>query len=108
MNNTIITALGKLYQYPKMVLLILTLFVVLLSTQYSSLHLDASADSLVLEGDQALEIYRDINKRYGSEDFLVITFSPTEPLFSPKSLSTLQALKDELKQLNEVSSVINS
>ena len=106
MNKTIIAALGKLYQFPKMVLFILMLSVVSLSTQYSGLHLDASADSLVLEGDKALEIYRDINKRYGSEDFLVITFSPFEPLFSQASLDTLQSLKDELKDLNEVSSVI--
>lgn len=106
MNKPIVKALGKLYQYPKMVLFILTFVVALLSTQYSKLHLDASADSLVLEGDKSLEIYRDINKRYGSEDFLVITFSPVEPLFSKSSLSTLQSLKNELTQLDPVSSVI--
>ncbi len=106
MNKLVIRVLRKLYQYPKIVLAILAILIGGLSTQYSKLHLDASADSLVLEGDQALEIYRDINKRYGSEDFLVVTFSPREPLFSESSLSTLQSLRDELEQLKEVSSVI--
>lgn len=100
------SALSKLYQHPKSVWFALTCCVLLLSTQFSKLHLDASADSLVLEGDRALEVYREINKRYGSEDFLVITFSPIEPLFSNSSLTTLQALKEELSTLDPVSSVI--
>lgn len=106
MNNWMNSALSKLYQHPKSVWFALTCCVLLLSTQFSKLHLDASADSLVLEGDRALEVYREINKRYGSEDFLVITFSPIEPLFSNSSLTTLQALKEELSTLDPVSSVI--
>ncbi|UZE94601.1 efflux RND transporter permease subunit [Alkalimarinus alittae] len=106
MNRFIFPVLGKLYQFPKIVLLGLTLIVLILSTQYHRLHLDASADSLVLEGDRALDVYRDINKRYGSEDFLVITFSPKEPLFSNAALATLQSLKEELQALQQVSSVV--
>ena len=34
-----------------------------------SFKLDASADSLVLEGDAALKYYREIGKRYSSEEF---------------------------------------
>lgn len=107
MNKAIIGMLGKLYQHPKWVLCAVTVSLLLLSTQYSRLHLDASADSLVLEGDQALETYRDINKRYGSEDFLVITFSPNAPLFSESALSTLRSLKEDLKQISQVSSVVS-
>ncbi|WP_250658065.1 efflux RND transporter permease subunit [Alkalimarinus coralli] len=104
--NNIFSVLGKVYQYPRAVCLILSAVVVLLLTQYSRLHLDASADSLVLEGDRALEIYRETNKKYGSEDFLVITYSPKSALFSDTSLATLKSLKDELSLLPEVSSVV--
>ena len=104
--NNIFSVMGKVYQYPKVVCLILSTVVILLLTQYSRLHLDASADSLVLEGDRALEIYRETNKKYGSEDFLVITYSPKSTLFSDNSLATLNSLKDELSLLHEVSSVV--
>ena len=39
-------------------------------------NLDASSDALILEGDKDLKYLRDINERYGSKDFLVLTYSP--------------------------------
>ena len=96
----------RLYQYPKLILLALITIVALLLTQSSKLHLDASADSLVLEGDNALQIYRDVNKKYGSEDFLVVTFAPKQALFSDSVLNEIKKLKTELLTLPEVSGVI--
>ncbi len=97
----------RLYQYPKLILLALITVVALLSTQLSKLHLDASADSLVLEGDNALQIYRDVNKEYGSEEFLVVTYTPKESLFSDTVLNELSHIKSELLTLPEVSNVIS-
>ena len=39
-------------------------------------HLDASADSLVLENDAALRYYREIRRHYVTDDFLIITLIP--------------------------------
>jgi len=97
----------RIYQFPKIILLVLIATVALLSTQFSKLHLDASADSLVLEGDNALQIYRDVNKKYGSEDFLVVTFTPEQALFSDTVLNDIEQLKTELLILPEVSSVVS-
>ena len=99
--------MSRIYQFPKTVLLLLIAIVAILSTQLPKLHLDASADSLVLEGDNALQVYRDVSKKYGSEDFLVVTFSPEKDLFSDLILNEIEQLKTELLTLTEVSSVIS-
>jgi predicted RND superfamily exporter protein len=70
-------------------------------------RLDASGDSLVLENDQALSYYRSVRARYGSDDFLIITYSPVKDLFSAPVLDDLKALRDQLKQIERVDNVIS-
>ncbi|MCA9473368.1 MAG: MMPL family transporter [Nitrospirales bacterium] len=72
----------------------------------TELKLDASSESIVLENDQDLKYYRSTLKTYGSDDFLIITFSPKDDLFSPSSLTTLKSLRDELSKLERVESVL--
>ena len=68
-------------------------------------ELDASSESLMLEGDADLEAYRDVRDRYGSDDVLFITYRPREPLFSEESLDTVAALSEDLRALERVESV---
>lgn len=70
-----------------------------------SLKLDASADALVLEGDSSLDFYREVSKRYGSEDFLLVTYQPNDDLFAPEQLKTLDEMRGRLATLPNVSSV---
>jgi len=76
------------------------------ATQMHKIKLDASADSLMLQGDPSLETYREISARYHSEDFLIITWEPPGDLFGPDSLQPLRAMSEELRQLEGVSSVV--
>ncbi|MBL4664870.1 MAG: MMPL family transporter [Nitrospinaceae bacterium] len=69
--------------------------------------LDASAESLVLENDNALEYYRKISKVYGSDDFLVITYSPKKDMMSDEVLADMKALSDELSKLDGIHSIDN-
>ena len=78
-------------------------FFVLHSTE---LKLDASSESIVLENDQDLKYYRSTLETYGSDDFLIITFSPVDDVFSPSSLDTLKSLRNELTKLERVESVL--
>jgi predicted RND superfamily exporter protein len=78
-----------------------------LATHIPSFKLDASADSLVLEGDQSLKYYREIGQRYSSEDFLLVTFRPKQDLFSESALATLDKLRGDLAALDGVSSVLS-
>jgi uncharacterized protein len=75
--------------------------------QTQHFRLDASADSLILEGDEDLAYYREISKAYGADEFLVVTYAPTGELFSDTSLQNLKRLRDELEALPEVSSVLS-
>lgn len=69
-------------------------------------RLDASADSLILENDKALEFYREVSKRYGGSEFLIITYEPTQSaLFSRETLSDLATLQGRLAELPRVASV---
>jgi predicted RND superfamily exporter protein len=69
--------------------------------------LDASADSLLLEDDEDLRIFRELGERYKTKEFLFVTFTPAENLFSPASLQHVRNLRDELKQLPLVDSVVS-
>ncbi|MGD8640964.1 MAG: hypothetical protein PVG89_10080, partial [Gammaproteobacteria bacterium] len=68
--------------HPVITLIIVVLGVGSLALFMGRFQLDASADSLVLEHDQALKYYRSIRARYGSDDFLIVTYSPQGDLFS--------------------------
>jgi hypothetical protein len=92
---------------PALTLGILLVIIGWLAVHVPNFKLDASADALVLEGDKSLEIFREVNKRYGSEEFLLVTYSPHAPLLSQKVLDRLAALRDDLAELAGVSSVVS-
>ena len=70
-------------------------------------RLDASADSLVLEDDEALQYYRSIRARYGSDDYLIVTYTPNQDLFSDAVLADLRELRDKIAAMDNVESVIS-
>ena len=77
------------------------------SLSIPNFKMDASADSLVLENDQALKYYRATSARYGTEDFVVITFKPFKGIYNTNSLSILDNLSKEIKSsINNVSEVL--
>ena len=89
---------------------ILTLLLVVLVTSFFAWYiqdfkLDVSADSLVLENDQDLLYYQSINARYGSDDYLIVTYTPKADLFSEESVNDLQKLSDSLAEIERVDSV---
>ena len=90
---------------PALVVLVLAMLTVLAATQLGKLRLDASADSLLLQNDPALDFFREVGKRYSAEEFLVITWQPEAPLLSDASLQPLRRMRDELRALPGVSSV---
>jgi predicted RND superfamily exporter protein len=100
--------------YEKMVLKrpVLTLSAVALVIAFFSVYvpdfkLDASADSLVLEHDRDLRYYRSIKARYGSDDYVIITYAPEKNLFSGESLSGLKELRDNLFRIERVERVVS-
>ncbi|MAT95007.1 MAG: hypothetical protein CME59_20755 [Halioglobus sp.] len=91
---------------PWPMLLLVALLLGVAGSQLDKIRLDASADSLMLQGDPALDFFREVSARYSTEDFLLITWQPEAPLLSPQSLRPLRAMADELRALQGVSSVV--
>lgn len=91
--------------HPLATLIVVTLLVAALGVFAPRMELNASADSLMLEDDEDLDYNRTLRARYGSDDFLIVTYSPAADLFSEAVLERLGRLRDELRAVEGVSSV---
>ncbi|MCG2634157.1 MAG: MMPL family transporter [Gammaproteobacteria bacterium] len=103
--------LGKVYKWlvldhPRSVIAGMLIVAVWAGWNAPSFRLDASADTLVLEHDSALDYFREVNARYSTNEFLVIAYRPEQDLFSDAVLADLTRLRDQLKQVDGVESVV--
>jgi len=105
---------SPLQLYDKLVLgkPVATLLLVFLITAFfgwfvPALKIDISADSLVLENDKDLRYYHSIRARYGSDDYLILTYTPQGRLFERETLDDLRKLRDSLSSIKRVESVIS-
>ncbi len=92
--------------HPKSVLACLLVAIVFFGFGARHFRLDASTETLILENDEDLKYARMVDARYGSGDFLVLTFTPKEDLFSDRTLALLARLRDDLKGLGVAESVL--
>ncbi len=93
--------------HPRLWMAIIVLLAVIAALQARNFKLDASSESLVLENDAALRYYFVIDKLYGTEEFLIITYTPVGDLLSEDSLTDLRALKKDILQLERIISVVS-
>ena len=90
-----------------------TFFVIFLAALIFSISnldnfkLDASSDSLVLESDDDLKYYREVNSDYSSSDFLIVIFDPYEDLFSKKTISQVREMVTVFENIEGVESVLS-
>ena len=87
--------------------LFLISIIIILSFYFSkNFNLDASSDALLLEGDKDLKYLREINSRYGSKDFLFLTYAPVTNFTDEDTIINLQLLKSKIEKLTWVDSII--
>ncbi len=79
---------------PSLIMAIVAILISFACYNARDFSLDASGDSLVLENDQALTYYRSVRARYGSDDFLIITYSPKGELFTDAAINDLESLRN--------------
>ena len=91
---------------PKSIFVVL--IITLLSFGYYSkdFRLDASSETLLIEGDPDLKYLQEISKRYGSKEFLILTYTPNDGMVSNASINNLLSLKYKIQSLDWVHSVI--
>ncbi|MDA3903228.1 MAG: MMPL family transporter [Desulfuromusa sp.] len=102
----------KLYErivlkHPILTILLVLFLVIGIGSYARDFRLDASADSLLLENDQDLKYFRAINAKYGSAEFLVISYSPKQDLYAAETLDDLRKLRDSLLKIERVGSVLS-
>ena len=92
--------------FPKFTLFLISVVLVFSIYHAKNFNLDASSDALILEGDKDLKYLREINERYGSKDFLFLTYSPVSSFKEKETVLNLQLLKSKIEKLSWVDSVI--
>ena len=106
MTSRIVQAYDTLVLHnPKLVLVVLLSFLVFFGYHTKDFKLDASADSLLLEDDVDLKVFRKIHERYPSSDLLIVTYTPDKDLFSDQALEPLKQLRGELEKVTSVDTV---
>ena len=73
----------------------------------AKLEVDASTETLLLENDKDLAVFRDVSKRYVSLNYLVIAYTPKDDLLAPSTLEKIENLSRELEKNELVSNVIS-
>ena len=92
---------------PRTVIAVLVLVLCFFASFIKDFKLDASADSLLLEDDIDLRLFRETNERYRTKDFLFVTFTPKESIFTDPVLDKITQLRDEIKNVKLVDSVVS-
>ena len=98
---------GIILEWPKLVIICLLAVFVFLGYKAKDFKLDASAETLILETDIDFKYARLIKSRYGSHDYLLMTYAPKDDLFSEKTLANLERLQNELMKMERVSAVVS-
>ena len=92
---------------PVLVCFFMSVVLSFFAIQTKNFKLDASADSLLLEDDEDLKLFRETSERYTTKEFLFVTFTPKDSLFSKSILEKITQLRNEIKEIKLVDSVIS-
>ena len=91
---------------PKLTLIVLLIAIISFGYHSKDFKLDASSETLLIDGDPDLEYLQEISKRYGAKEFLILTYTPKEGMISDVSINNLLSLKYKIQSLGWVHSVI--
>ncbi len=96
----------NIIEKPKFVFLVLLISLIFFGYFSKNFRLDASSDTLLIEGDPDLKYLNEISERYGAKEFLVLTYTPNDEMISSFSIKNLLSLKQEIQKLDWVHNVI--
>jgi predicted RND superfamily exporter protein len=92
--------------YPRVVIACLILTISFLGYFAKDFKIDASSDTLIKQSDADFRYARNMYARYGVGDFLIISYTPNKDLLSDDVLADIGRLRDELKTIERVESVV--
>jgi predicted RND superfamily exporter protein len=95
-------------QYFGLIIVVTAVLGGLAASQLDKVRLDASSDSLLLQGDPDLAFFKEATDRYESYEFLILTWEPDSPLLSDESLSGLANMVTDLERVKGVRTVTSA
>ena len=103
--------LAQMYQSlvlknPKAIFILLLISILSFGYYSKNFRLDASSETLLIDGDPDLAYLQEISERYGSKEFLILTYTPNEGMVTDSSINNLLSLKYKIQSLDWVHSVI--
>ena len=96
----------NIIEKPKLIFALLILCLIGFGYNSKNFRLDASSETLLLEGDPDLKYLNEITERYGAREFLILTYTPKEKMISSNSINNLKNLKSKIENLDWVHSVV--
>ncbi|MDA9609167.1 MMPL family transporter [Candidatus Pelagibacter sp.] len=97
---------NRVLKNPKTVFVLLIITILSFGYYSKDFRLDASSETLLIESDPDLAYLKEVTDRYGSKDFLILTYTPNEGMVTDNSINNLLSLKYKIQSLNWVHSVI--
>lgn len=92
--------------HPIVVLLLFSALTTVMAWQARHFELDASADTLLTEGNALYIRSRQAGQEFPSDEFLLIAYAPRNwPVLSAQTLADLEALETRLKKFERVATV---
>ncbi len=91
---------------PKIIFALLLFALVSFGYHTKDFRLDASSDTLLIENDPDLTYLKEISDKYGSKEFLILTYTPNEGMITETSINNLLSLKYKIQSLDWVHSVV--
>ncbi len=91
---------------PKLIFALLIIALISFGYHSKNFRLDASSDTLLIDGDPDLKYLQEVNERYGSKEFLILTYTPNEGMITDTSINNLLSLKYKIQSLEWVDSVV--
>ena len=87
---------------PKFIFALLIIALISFGYYSKNFRLDASSDTLLIDGDPDLKYLQELNERYGSKEFLILTYTPNEGMITDTSINNLLSLKYKIQSLEWV------
>ena len=103
--------ISKIYQNlilssPKVAIVLIVIVAIFFGYQSKDFRLDASSETLLIEGDPDLKYLQEINEKFGAKEFLVLTLTPKEEITSQNTINNILSLKYKIQSLDWVHNTI--
>ncbi len=91
--------------FPKITLALFTALALFFGYYSTKLEIDASSQTLLLDNDKDLQIWREVSKRYETPNFLVLAYTPAGDLLAPETIRKIAQMDAAFSKLDFVAGV---